>query len=63
MSQMKNIYDLKMHEATKVKNNLFSLRIVRVPGGWIYYRIGEPHPGVFVPMNKEFKESNDFFIV
>lgn len=63
MPEMKSIYELKMHEATKVKNNLFSLRIIRVPGGWIYYRIGEPHLGVFVPMNNEFKENEDFFIV
>lgn len=63
MEKKKNIYDMEMHEVLKVKNELFALRICRVPGGWIYYRIGENLSGVFVPLNAEFRGREDFFII
>lgn len=44
------IYDLKLHEDIITKG----LRIMRVPGGWLYENCQYPLPPVFVPYNNEF---------
>jgi len=49
------IYDLKLHESTKIYEGLI---VTRVPGGWIY-EIQKPMANileiVFVPFNNEFQ--------
>lgn len=54
MSEVKNIYNLKLHETIHTP---FGMGIMRVPGGWIYdcwdYPNDRPKLGVFVPYNNE----------
>ena len=56
----KSVYDLKIHETLKVETeSKMSLKVLRVPGGWIYYRINA-NLGItstFVPFSFEDKES------
>jgi hypothetical protein len=52
---MKNIYELKLHETTRlsVSTGLLSsidVNILRVPGGWIYYSYPSNERGIFVPL-------------
>lgn len=52
-----NIYNLELHNATKVDNNLI---ITRVPGGWIYESLTKELNSIsstFVPYNEEFKDN------
>lgn len=52
---VKSIYELKLHE-TLYPTIESSISIMRVPGGWLYYRIDSMQiSSVFVPFNKEFK--------
>jgi len=47
---MKDVYELEMHEAVNVSE---FVQVVRVPGGWIYnFKKGGE---VFVPYNNEFQ--------
>ena len=51
---MKNIYEIGLHDITKIDE---CLSITRVPGGWIYeYRYPQANvlQVVFVPFNNEF---------
>jgi hypothetical protein len=49
------IYNMKLHE---VKTPDDSFRVVRVPGGWIYYlKFFSETTAVFVPYNNEFEKS------
>ena len=46
-----NIYDLKLHEGTKIYSNIKVIWVTRVPGGWLYsYSNSNP---VFVPFIHE----------
>lgn len=63
---MKNIYKLKLHETTSSEtgevSNELSLKITRVPGGWLYMTIlggSEPNT-VFVPYNNDLQTGNIF---
>jgi len=60
----KNIYDMKLNEemiaepmtdksASGTEFECLSLRILRVPGGWVYYNAYATSGGVFVPFVKE----------
>lgn len=57
----KSIYDLELHERVYDGYNEF-LKIVRVPGGWIYtvYEAGGTGSAtsVFVPLDYEMKEQS-----
>ena len=60
---MKNIYDLKLHEATKINveypdssTDNIPWDILRVSGGWLYNE-------TFVPYNAEFKQIMESEIV
>ncbi len=52
------IYDLKLHKEYGITNDI---RVLRVPGGWIYTTSSENVTGdfaatsCFVPLNNEFK--------
>lgn len=52
----KTIYDLELHESLKINDEM---RLIRVPGGWIYQTV---HPdtmlceSVLVPFNNEFQK-------
>lgn len=64
MPEKINLHDLELHDLMSIKTDKFGLRIVRVPGGWIYYRVSDKDfPGVFVPYNKEFRDTEDKFFV
>jgi len=55
----KNLYDLKLFESMLISEEMRHLRkIERVPGGWIYWRIGPDTTSTFIPYNEEFKHSN-----
>lgn len=63
----KSIYDMRLHEEliaeeqTDLINGEFKcipLRIMRVPGGWIYYHPYITNQGMFVPFNNEFQLKN-----
>ena len=47
------IYDLKLHQALQLNNQV---EIARVPGGWVYTIRGR---SVFVPFNDEFLEKEE----
>lgn len=70
----KSIYELELHEVTKVaQNHEYETSCMRVPGGWIYtdvYLVEPDEPNqealgrmsqVFVPLNNEFNPSNKSF--
>jgi len=62
----KSIYDMELHEeliADPITEKLgvegsefecLPLRVLRVPGGWIYYNIYATQGGVFVPFDNGF---------
>ena len=63
----KSIYGMKLHEellADPIIEKLASgsefeclpLRILRVPGGWIYYNPYVNNTGIFIPFDNEFVE-------
>lgn len=59
---MKDIYELKLHESASIEvissaefNSPQRIRMIRVPGGWIY-KIGPYDSPVFVPFNNEFEK-------
>lgn len=53
----KTIYDLKLHEELKIKDDLF---VVRVPGGWLYQAYTENEiNSVFVPYYVEVKNTHN----
>jgi len=54
MKEMKSIYDIGLHESTSLIGA--GLRIVRVPGGWLYTPVGSVQPSTFVPFNNEFMD-------
>jgi hypothetical protein len=57
----KSVYDMELNEeliADPIIDDGFNfeclpLRVLRVPGGWIYYNIYATGGGVFVPFVKE----------
>ena len=55
----KSVYDMELNEElladpmTVGKFECLPLRVLRVPGGWIYYNIYATGGGVFVPFVKE----------
>lgn len=51
MANDKSIYDLKLHDVTRIKT---STEVIRVPNGWIY-SIVESKSIVFVPYHTEFE--------
>jgi hypothetical protein len=57
----KNIYDLDLHESTKIYPNEeirnIGYVITRVPGGWIYKLLGRDIQ-TFVPFHNGFKIDN-----
>lgn len=66
----KSIYDMELNEeliADPIIAKLSSgsefeclpLRILRVPGGWIYYNLYASSAGVFVPFDNEFQRINN----
>jgi hypothetical protein len=58
----KSIYDMEFNEeliADPITVGSFEclpLRILRVPGGWIYYNVNISSDGVFVGFDNEFME-------
>jgi len=51
-------YNLKLHEIVKI-NDYPTTKILRVPGGWIYYVMTDSNTSVtatFVPYSDEFEE-------
>ena len=48
-----DIYKMKLHEKTKVNG----MRIMRVPGGWIYDEMNNIQ--LFVPFNNEFQSEGN----
>jgi len=59
----KNIYDLKLHESTGIS---FNFSATRVPGGWLYLRLGSEgnnrtviRTETFVPYDAEFKDMEE----
>ena len=49
---MEDIYKMKLHEIIKINEGELYNKIIRVPGGWIYYNQKQQAPnGVFVPFN------------
>lgn len=57
---MKSVYELKLNESLSYNEKDYSLRIIKVPGGWIY-TIND-YTGVgcaFVPLDKEFQKPKD----
>jgi hypothetical protein len=55
---MKSIYELKLHEITMLNQKI---RVIRVPGGWIYERVTKKISdtdneviAVFVPYSDEY---------
>jgi len=63
----KSVYDMELHEellADPIIAKLSSgsefeclpLRVLRVPGGWLYYNMYVSQVGVFVPFDNEFVE-------
>jgi len=69
----KSIYGMKLHEeliAEPMVDKLgeegaefecLPLRVLRVPGGWIYYNIYATQGGVFVRFNDEFINWSKFY--
>jgi hypothetical protein len=58
---MKSIYELELHEITVINGKV---RVMRVPGGWIYERVLRRLSdtdfeviNTFVPYNEEFNAS------
>ena len=59
----KSVYDMELNEelladpmTDTIGGNVFKclpLRVLRVPGGWIYYNAYATNVGVFVPFVKE----------
>jgi len=69
----KNVCDMEPHEELLAdpivveleyggSHECLPIRVLRVPGGWIYYNpyIGVSGVGVFVPFNNEFQEKIDY---
>jgi hypothetical protein len=66
----KSIYDMELHEeliATPLKEKIGGigsefecapLRILRVPGGWVYCNVYLNSPGLFVPFDNEFQNKS-----
>ena len=58
----KSVYDMKLHEELEDKSNssdILHMRILRVPGGWIYYSpYTGSRSGTFVPFDNEFQSKN-----
>ncbi|KGO88396.1 hypothetical protein Q765_00320 [Flavobacterium rivuli WB 3.3-2 = DSM 21788] len=58
----KTIYDLGLHESTKIVSKLgtqsnVEYKVTRVPGGWLYSTVAQTgRAAVFVPYNDEFKK-------
>ena len=63
----KSIYGMELHEelladpiiaklAYGSEFECLPLRILRVPGGWIYYNLYVNNTGVFIPFDNEFVE-------
>ena len=58
---VKTIYELELHEVTVIHKNI---RVMRVPGGWIYERLTRKISdteneavAIFVPYNAEYAPS------
>jgi hypothetical protein len=62
----KSVYDMELHEellAEPLKDitvggsefECLPLRVLRVPGGWLYYNMYASNVGVFVPFDNEFE--------
>ncbi|HAX15730.1 MAG: hypothetical protein CMF34_01915 [Leeuwenhoekiella sp.] len=52
----KDIYELKLHEATTSHKGNSYTKIVRVPGGWIYFYSDDMHKNLtstFVPFSRK----------
>lgn len=54
---MKTVYNLKLHESEDFVVGSEVIKVLRVPGGWIYmiYNSHEPHTQVFVPFSNEYQ--------
>jgi len=59
-----HLYEMKLHDEVELKVGPSEYRILRVPGGWIYYnpRLDQRQMNsTFVPFDNEFqKESLNF---
>jgi len=56
---MKNIYEIKLHEETVITIGPAEYRVLRVPGGWIYYNPrldNDQMNSTFVPFDNEFQK-------
>lgn len=53
--EQSEIYNMKLHQARRILRD--DIRVIRVPGGWIYESIdeGKVSAAVFVPFNDEFQ--------
>jgi hypothetical protein len=49
----KELYKMDLHQIRTIRSNM---RVIRVPGGWIYYG---SDAGVFVPFNNEFMKGRN----
>jgi hypothetical protein len=54
----KNIYNLSLHEMTITHLLCDFIKVLRVPGGWIYYYTSDI--GTFVPFDNEFQERSKY---
>lgn len=53
---VEGLYEMKLHECAEIHNSDMHLKIIRVPGGWLYrYILGETSDTVFVPFDNEFQ--------
>lgn len=58
MSEIKTIYDLKLHETIVFDEPSIFTTILRVPGGWFYRSFDKSYhimSGCFVPFDNEFQ--------
>ena len=53
---MKTVYELEMHESLQIQNSDVRIRVLRVPGGWIYTDINYGSTNTFVPFVEEKKK-------
>lgn len=54
METAKNIYELELHESLMIG---VEMKVVRVPGGWVYVMYANTSPSVFVPFNDEYSKN------
>lgn len=56
---MSELYNMKLHNIICPNGRNGGLKILRVPGGWIYYRFDITNKlisSIFVPFDNEFQE-------